>query len=353
MLRFCMRNGFVVSANSASIGRTGIASCTSQHFKMLIMRRIFCNQTSRHPTGETKNVSGRLRMYKKHLKELGSGSNNRLAILIGNATVAGGSIVGLSALCYYGLGLTNKVSMIDKAGLWPEYVTKRLTSTFLYLGGSVAVTAITAFIFCKSNILMKVVMNPWVFLGSFVAHIGSMFVLHSMQYTEEFGKKHLGWVAATSLIGTIIASVCHFGGSLVIKAAFQTAGIVLALSTVAVCAPSDQFLSMAGPLAIGIGVVFTSSIGTWFIPRSSIAGAGIYSVAVYGGLIVYSCRVLYETQRVVKFAQECPLNHEEPYDPINESLGIYIATLNIFIRVVELLQSAEKKLKTRRIRGRR
>lgn len=40
-----------------------------------------------------------------------------------------------------------------------------------------------------------------------------------------------------------------------------TGGIVAGLSTVAVCAPSDKFLTMGGPLAIGLGVVFASSIG--------------------------------------------------------------------------------------------
>lgn len=29
----------------------------------------------------------------------------------------------------------------------------------------------------------------------------------------------------------------------------------------AVCAPSDKFLTMGGPLAIGLGVVFASSLG--------------------------------------------------------------------------------------------
>jgi len=40
-----------------------------------------------------------------------------------------------------------------------------------------------------------------------------------------------------------------------------TAGVVGGLSAVAVCAPSDRFLSIGGPLAIGSGVVFASSLG--------------------------------------------------------------------------------------------
>ena len=41
-----------------------------------------------------------------------------------------------------------------------------------------------------------------------------------------------------------------------------TAGIVGGLSTVAVCAPSEKFLNMGGPLAIGFGAVFAASIGS-------------------------------------------------------------------------------------------
>ena len=39
--------------------------------------------------------------------------------------------------------------------------------------------------------------------------------------------------------------------------------VVLGLSTLAMCAPSDKFLYMGGPLAMGLGVVFVSSIGLY------------------------------------------------------------------------------------------
>jgi hypothetical protein len=35
------------------------------------------------------------------------------------------------------------------------------------------------------------------------------------------------------------------------------------LSAVAVCAPSERFLNIGGPLAIGLGVVFASSLGKY------------------------------------------------------------------------------------------
>ena len=39
--------------------------------------------------------------------------------------------------------------------------------------------------------------------------------------------------------------------------------MLLGLSTLAMCAPSDKFLYMGGPLAMGLGVVFASSIGLY------------------------------------------------------------------------------------------
>ena len=43
------------------------------------------------------------------------------------------------------------------------------------------------------------------------------------------------------------------------------AGMVGGLSTVAATAPSDKFLFMGGPLAMGFGVIFAASIASNFL----------------------------------------------------------------------------------------
>lgn len=63
------------------------------------------------------------------------------------------------------------------------------------------------------------------------------------------------------VMGAVIAPLTLLGGPLMIRAAWYTAGIVGGLSTVAMCAPSEKFLNMGGPLAVGFGVVFASSLG--------------------------------------------------------------------------------------------
>lgn len=53
-----------------------------------------------------------------------------------------------------------------------------------------------------------------------------------------------------------------------------TAGVVGGLSTIAVCAPSGEFLNMRAPLAMGLGAVFAASLAGMFLPPTSALGAG-------------------------------------------------------------------------------
>lgn len=116
-----------------------------------------------------------------------------------------------------------------------------------------------------------------------------------------------------------MAPLSIVGGPILIRAAWYTAGIVGGLSTVAVCAPSDKFLYMGGPLAIGLGVVFASSLGSMFLPATTALGVGLYSISLYGGLLLFSGILLYDTQRIVRSAERHPHPNfaVQQFDPIN------------------------------------
>ena len=142
------------------------------------------------------------------------------------------------------------------------------------------------------------------------------------------------------------------------------------LSTVAVCAPSDKFLYMGGPLAMGLGVVFCASIASNFLPPTTALGAGMYSIAVYGGLVLVSklqmfefssncCSfssqfgafLLYDTQKVIHKAEHHPAHYgAPPFDPVNASIGIYMDTVNIFIRIAMMLASGGNRRKEMKIK---
>jgi FtsH-binding integral membrane protein len=116
--------------------------------------------------------------------------------------------------------------------------------------------------------------------------------------------------------------------------------VVGGLSTIAATAPSEKFLNMSGPLSIGLGFVFASSLASMFLPPTTRLGLSLYSISVYGGLILFSFFLLYDTQKIVHKAERMP-----NYDPVNNSISIYLDVLNIFMRIAMILSGNQKKVK--------
>ena len=52
---------------------------------------------------------------------------------------------------------------------------------------------------------------------------------------------------------------------------------------------------------MGFGVVLASSLGTAFLPPTTALGAGVWSIALYGGLILFGGFILYDTQKVRQY----------------------------------------------------
>uniref|UniRef100_A0A8D0KW59 Growth hormone inducible transmembrane protein n=1 Tax=Strix occidentalis caurina TaxID=311401 RepID=A0A8D0KW59_STROC len=223
--------------------------------------------------------------------------------------------------------------------IWPQYVKDRIHSTYMYFAGSIGLTALSAVAVSRSPALMSLMTRgSWLAIGAtFAAMIGAGMLVRSISYEDSPAAKHLAWMMHSGVMGAVVAPLAFLGGPLLIRAAWYTAGIVGGLSTVAMCAPSEKFLNMGGPLGIGLGFVLASSIGSMFLPPTSAFGAGLYSVAVYGGLVLFGMFLLYDTQHVIKRAETIPYYGVTKYDPINACMGIYTDTLNIFIRVATML----------------
>lgn len=276
---------------------------------------------------------------KPTLKERLLAPEQGTAINIGKGALLGASALGIGALCYYGMGLASEPGAIEKSMLWPQYVKDRIKSTYTYFGGSIVITAASAYsVFQSPKLLNMMMKNSWLAIGATIAAmIGSGMVVRSMPYSEGFGGKQVAWMVHSGIMGAVIAPLCLMGGPLILRAALYTAGIVGGLSAVAACAPSEKFLYMGGPLACGLGVVFASSLASMFLSPATALGAGLYSISMYGGLVIFSGFLLYDTQRIIHTAEVYPVYAVKPFDPINASISIYLDTLNIFIRIAMLL----------------
>lgn len=59
---------------------------------------------------------------------------------------------------------------------------------------------------------------------------------------------------------------------------------------------------------------FTASM---FLPPTTVLGSGLYSISVYGGLLLFSGFLLFDTQRIIRAAEVYPQYAERPFDPVN------------------------------------
>lgn len=262
---------------------------------------------------------------------------------VGRVILAGGCVFGVGSLCYYGLGMSGEVGAIDKARFWPAEVKQRISATYGYFVSGLAVTAAAAYGAMRVEGVMRFLVNrPLMSLGVFfIGTIGSSMICHATPYTAAAMPLKLGSFAVfSSVMGATLAPLILMAGPIAIRAAAYTAGVVGALSLTAACAPSERYLYMSGPLAIGLGVVFVSSIGGLFVSPVSAVGAGLHAVYMYGGLVLFGGFVLYDTQRIIHGAEK---NHT--YDPVNMCMGIYMDTINLFIRILMLMMGSGNRRK--------
>lgn len=264
---------------------------------------------------------------------------------IGTLTIGAAGVLGIGSLCYYGLGMGNAEGALERSVLWPQFVRDRIHSTYAHLGVGFAISTGAAYVTFKSPALMRVFANGSILaaIGSMVALVGSSMLVQSMPYEPGFGPKQLAWVGHCSLLGMILAPLSMVGGPALIRAATYTAGIVGGLSAIAVCAPSERFLIQSAPISITLGAIVASSIGSMFLPPTSRIGLGLYGISLYGGLLVFSGLLLYDTQKTIKKAELHPAYSMSPYDPINNSLHIYMDIVNIFIRMLAIMSGQNKR----------
>lgn len=263
---------------------------------------------------------------------------------VGRGVLGGACAVGVGGLCFYGLGLSNEAGAIDKARFWPEEVRQRIKSTYMYFVSTLGLTAGAAYYVSRSQFIYRMMgASPWlVFGGGMIAMIGSSMACRAIEYSPGLNAKHVAWAVHSGVVGCVIAPLLLLGGPLVARAACYTGATVAALSLTAACAPDKKFLTWAGPLSLGLGGVFIASIGGMFVGPASAAAPVIHSIVTYGGLVVFGGFMLYDTQKIIHKAQMTRYDGTR-YDPINASMGIYMDTVNIFIRILMILSGNRRK----------
>jgi len=284
-------------------------------------------------TSSVRNVWGTIRHHPNSgLKYLGAAS----ALALG-AWVAYSASRPASYVSYQ-----TRETMANIGGLhFSQIVRERIMKTYAYLSGSILLTGTTAFLLFSRGYAYRILtMSPLAFgIGSLIATWGAIYLTMALPYDSAPVAKHAAWIATNGLIGVSILGLSALAGAVIVKqAAMITGCIVGGMSLASVAAPNDTFLQMGPYLGVGLGVVIAASLGGMFFPYSSL----LMNVSLYGGLGLFGLFTAHDTQRVLHDAQVLPY-----FDPISEQMGLYLDTINIFVRVVQILmmQNAKKKIK--------
>jgi len=219
----------------------------------------------------------------------------------------------------------------------PEFasmVRNRMMKTYGYVSAGLGITALSAVTLFSRGYAARLAMYPIAgALGCMALTIGCMIAVQSIPQ-ENVVPKHLAWGGFNCAMGFALCPMVALGGVVLQQAAVVTGVIVGSLSAVAAVAPDGQFLSWGPYLGCGLGVMVAASIGSMFFPGSAM----LHNVVLYGGLGLFGMYTCYDTQKMLYHAEL-----DSDYDPINRGIGLYMDTINIFIRVAQIIAMNKRK----------
>merc|ERR1719336_1163475 len=209
-----------------------------------------------------------------------------------------------------------------------------MMKTYGYVAAALGMTAVTASMLFSRGYSARFMTNPIAMgIGCFIGMVACMSLTMATPQ-ENVLAKHMFGAGFSSMMGLTLCPMVTMGGALLQQAAMITGIIVGSLSLVAAVAPDDAFLSWGPYLGCGLGVVVAASFGSMFFPGSAL----LQNVCLYGGLGLFGCYVCYDTQKM-KYHAEVDVD----YDPINRGMGLYMDTINIFVRVAQILMMNQRK----------
>ena len=163
--------------------------------------------------------------------QAGSGGGGLGALRLSPA--AKGFVGGAALLGLLGVGMLGSRAITDgsttgfdpSVDTWSVEVQERVNSTFAWLGGGVATTAVAATAMWRSGLIARLAsVNPWVlFFGTLAANVGSMIFASSVDKNNKPLKLAAFGLFNTS-IAFSIAPLWALGGQIVLRAAMYTGG---------------------------------------------------------------------------------------------------------------------------------
>ena len=213
-------------------------------------------------------------------------------------------------------------------GMMNPIVQSRVQNALAYFCGGLALTGTSIGLFRYTRLANA---HPLLlFIPTIAAMISTMF----LNYHTQGPLKHLTWGAFCGLEGLALAPLINMAGMPIVFNALAATGAMMGcLGAYAYNSPTNDFLSWRGGLSMGLCGLIGVSFVNIFWPSPM-----LMTLSLYGGLLLFGGFVLYDTQKLVHNA-----SHKQSWDPINESLGIYLDAIIIFQKFLIIFMNNKKK----------
>eukprot|EP00798_Chlamydomonas_sp_ICE-L_P030348 gene30348-35352_t len=135
-------------------------------------------------------------------------------------------------------------------------------------------------------------------------------------------------------IGPLIDMAIQVDPSAIITAALATATIFICFTLAAILTKRRSYLYLGGFLSSAISCMFMMRIGSYFFGGRET----VFNFELYGGLLVFSAYILFDTQLIVEKAYAGQMDH------VKHALDLLVDLIAVFVRVlIILLKNSEKK----------
>jgi F-box/leucine-rich repeat protein 7 len=267
----------------------------------------------------------------------GPGQTTTRKMLVGGA-IFGGTLVAINAVF-------NRETRDD--GGMPIYEREYLNNTFLHTGLGIGIIALTARQMVQTGFVYRImVTNPWVVgIGGLALSFATMIGTRSIA-PDNYIPKYALWTAFNATQAAFVAPLLAFvPGALIARAGLYTVAMMGGIAIVGATAKQEKYLYIGGPLLAGAAIVAASGLAPLIIPATAVRTlAFTENLWLYGGLAVFGGFTLYDVQKVLYHARLAQAGVMRR-DPVNESISLELDFLNIFIRMVQLLMMQQNRRK--------
>ncbi|EEB09275.1 eukaryotic protein [Schizosaccharomyces japonicus yFS275] len=199
-----------------------------------------------------------------------------------------------------------------------------LRKVYMILSAQLVVTAVAGTIFGYTPVLFNwLQMNPWFLLVSFIGMMVTMFFLLAKPYS--YPRNYILLFTFTLLEGITLGSVISFFSSqILLEAVFITMGTFIALTAFTFQSKYD-FSRWGGVLYASLWILVLLPLLYFIFPGTRMMDLGFAGF----GTLIFCGYIMYDTYNI--------LHNYSPEDFIMSSLMLYMDLINLFIRILSIL----------------